>query len=69
MHPIIANEATKQRLADWRSRAERNHMKHARHCTLERLATVLARRVRAALAAAARDRHLHDPLTHPRPLF
>ena len=51
MHPIIAHEATKERLADWRSRAERNRTKHARHIALGRLATDLARRVRAALTA------------------
>ena len=61
MHPIIAYEATKERLAALRRRAERNRWKHGRHAALG-LATVLARRRRRALAACSRWRLPHDPV-------
>jgi hypothetical protein len=60
MHPIIAHEVAKARIADWHRQAERDSM--ARAARLDRqprrrrfvpgdLATGFARRVRAALAA------------------
>ncbi len=54
MHPIIAYEATKERLADWHQKAERGRRKHNRRFALTNLATVLASRVHAALTPRGR---------------
>jgi hypothetical protein len=51
MHPIIAYQATKERLAGGHQTAERGRKKHRRRIVLNNLATVLAPRVRAALTA------------------
>lgn len=51
MHPIIAAEATRERLADWHQKAERGRRKHGRRFVLKHLPAFLAPRVRAALTA------------------
>ena len=60
MHPTIMSEIGKARIADWHRQADRDRIaraaraargKHASHLRPGHLATVLARRVRAALGA------------------
>jgi hypothetical protein len=60
MHPIIANEVAKARIADWHRQAERDRMaraarlarrEHDRRFAPGQLATVFARRVLAVLGA------------------
>jgi hypothetical protein len=51
MHPIIAYQATKERLADWHEKAERGRRKHRRRIVPKNLATVLAPCLHAALTA------------------
>ena len=60
MHPIIGNDVAKPQIADWHRQAERDRLaeaaRPARKAPVRRfepghLATVLARRVRAVLAA------------------
>jgi hypothetical protein len=75
MHPIIGNEVAKARIADWHRQAERDRLARAARLTRKTperrsvpsdLATVLARRVRAMLAAPSPRPRRSQPAQAPK---